>query len=215
VPHVFVETNWLFAYAAPAHHQTLTASELLDRARRGEFTLHMPNIFLGEARQAILRKCQPRNEAKAIRQFLTWAQPVHVTKEEASVARVVLEKFESSIERDLDNLDKTLQALVSLSCIEVFGLDDAMFDRATELALDGLAPKPFDHAILAGILVRASRLWDAGERTISFCETDKGLQPWDEHGNAKPPLRAAFDRAHIWVYRDFTLTEPQRRKDFE
>ena len=54
-PHIFVETNWLFAYAAPAHHQVPAAAELLDRARRGEFTVHMPNICLGEARQAFSR----------------------------------------------------------------------------------------------------------------------------------------------------------------
>jgi hypothetical protein len=43
MPHVFVESNWLFAFAAPAHHQVPAAAELLERARLGEFTLHMPN----------------------------------------------------------------------------------------------------------------------------------------------------------------------------
>src|SRR5438034_9833076 len=84
-PHIFVETNWLFAYAAPAHHQVPAAAELLDRARRGEFTVHMPNICVGEARQAILTKCQPRNETNAIRRFPTWAQPAeHVSKADAT-----------------------------------------------------------------------------------------------------------------------------------
>jgi len=68
------------------------------------------------------------------------------------------------------NLDDTLRILASSPCLEVFGLDDRMLDRATELALAGIAAKPFDHAMLAGVLVRATRLWDAGERTISFCE---------------------------------------------
>lgn len=75
MPHVFVETNWLFAYAAPAHHQVPAAAELLDRARLGEFTMHMPNVCFVEARQPILTKCQPQREADAIRNFLTWAQP--------------------------------------------------------------------------------------------------------------------------------------------
>ncbi len=216
MPHVFVESNWLFAYAAPAHHQVPAAAELLDRARSGEFTVHMPNICFGEARQAILTKCLPRNEANAIRRFLTWAQPAeHVTKADAAATRVVLDKYESSIKQDLENLDNTLRTLATLPCIEIFGLDDTMLNRATELALAGVAPKPFDHAILASVLVRASRLWDAGEREISFCEADADLQPWDKHGNAKPPLRDAFDQAHVWVYGDFTLTQPQRRQDFD
>jgi len=211
-----VETNWLFAYAAPARHQVPAAAELLGRAQHSEFTLHMPNICFGEARQAILAKCQPRNEANAIRRFLTWAQPAeHVTEADAAATRGVLDKYEYRIKKVLENLDDTLRTLASLPCIKIFGLDDAMFDRATELALAGIAPKPFDHAVLASILVRASGLWNAGERAISFCEADSDLQPWDKHGNAKPPLRDAFDQAHVWVYGDFTLTQPQRRQGFE
>ena len=110
-PHIFVETDWLFAYAAPAHHQVPAAAELLDRARRGEFTVHMPNICLGEARQAILTKCQPGHEANALRRFLTWGLPAgHVTEADAATARVILSKYESSIKQDLDNLDNTLRS---------------------------------------------------------------------------------------------------------
>ncbi len=122
----------------------------------------MPNICLGEARQAVLTKCQPRKEATAIRRFLAWAQPAeHVTKADATATRVVLDKYEISIKQDLEKLDDTFRALASLPCIEIFGLDEMMLDRATELALAGIAPKPFDHAMLASVLVRASRLWEA------------------------------------------------------
>ena len=90
-----------------------------------------------------------------------------------------------------------------------------MLARATALALAGIAPKPFDHAVLAGILVSAQRLWESGERGLSFCEADADLQPWGRYGDVKPELRAAYDQAHIWVYGDFTLTQPMRRPDFE
>ena len=56
--HVFVETNWLHAYAAPAHHKVPEAIALLERAQRGEFTLHIPNASFAEARQSIQTKCQ-------------------------------------------------------------------------------------------------------------------------------------------------------------
>ena len=156
----------------------------------------MPNICIGEARQAILSKCQPRNEANALRRFLSWALPAdHVTPADAEAARIVLNKYESSIRKDLDNLDNTFRSLANLPYFQVFGLDDAMLDRATELALAGIAPRPFDHAVLAGVLTRASRLWDAGERAISFCEADADLQPWDRNGNPKPPLRDVFRKS--------------------
>ena len=216
MPHVFVETNWLFAYAAPAHHQVPTAAELLQRAQRGEFTLHLPNICLGAARQGIRAKCQPRNEANAIRRFLFWATPASkITPEEATITRAILGKYESSIQEDLNKLDDHLRILASLPCIDIFALNDTMLDRATELALAGIALKPFDHAILAAILVTAQRLWESGERGLSFCEEDAGLRPWGRYGDPKPELRDAYDQAHVWVYSDFTLTQPVRRTDFE
>ncbi len=139
MPHVFVESNWLFAFAAPAHHQVPAAA---------------------------------------------------------------------------DNLDNVLRWLAGLPYVKIFSLDDDMFDLATTLALDGVAAKPFDHAILAGVLVRSARLWGAGEREISFCEADSDLQPWDKYGNTKPLLTAAYNKAHVWVYGDFTLAEPGRRPGF-
>lgn len=182
----------------------------------GEFTLHMPNICIGEARQAIMTKCQPRKEADALRRFLSWSEPAGVvTKADAATTRATLNKYETNVKRDLERLDSTFQDLAGLPCLKIFGLDDEMLDKATDLALAGFAAKPFDHAILAGVLVRSSRLWATGERGISFCERDADLQPWDKYGNAKPPLKDAYDQAHVWVYGDFTLAQPPRRKDFE
>ena len=216
MPHVFVETNWLFAYAAPAHHQVPAAAELLERAQRGEFTLHLPNVCLGEARQAIRTKCQPRTEANALRRFLSWAIPAgDVTPQDGAITRRILDNYESSIQEDLNKLDAKLKILAGLPCLEVFGLDDVMLARATSLALAGIAPKPFDHAVLAGILVTAERLWERGDRELSFCEADADLQPWGRYGDTKPELRAAYDQAHVWVYGDFTLTQPERPSDFE
>ena len=216
MPHIFVETNWLFAYAAPAHHQVPAAADLLERALRGEFTLHLPNVCLGEARQAIRSKCQPRSEATAIRQFLSWAAPAgKVTPDDAAATRIVVEKFESSIKSELKKLDHSLKILTGLTNVTYLRLDDAMLDQATDLALAGIAPKPFDHAILAGILVAAERLWEQGERGISFCEVDSDLQPWGRDGSDRPELREAYDRSHVRVYGDFTLAQPERPADFE
>ena len=192
------------------------AAELLGRARSGEFTLHIPNICLGEARRTILARCQPRSEANAIRRFLSWAQPSgYVAAADAASTRLVLDKYEAAIKRDLGELENTFRRLANLPFVHIFGMDEATLNRGTELILSGLDLKPFDQAILAGILVQASRLWDEGERGLSFCEIDSDLQPWDAYGNPKAPLRGAFDRAHLWVYGDFTLTEPRRREGFD
>ena len=74
--------------------------------------------------------------------------------------------------------------------------------------------KPYDQAILAGVLVSGERLWNSGERMLSFCDTDEHLQPWDKEGRVKTTLRAAYDNAHLWVCEDFTLSTPARRPGF-
>jgi hypothetical protein len=51
---VFVETNWVFAYAAPAHHKGLDAVELLKSARANEIRIHLPAPCLTEARLPII-----------------------------------------------------------------------------------------------------------------------------------------------------------------
>ena len=110
--HVFVESNWLFSFAAPAHHQVPSAADLLERARKGEFILHLPSVCIGEARQAIMAKCQPRHEANALRRFLSFSEPAGgVTKVDADVTRTVLQKYENRIRQDLDALDDTFRTL--------------------------------------------------------------------------------------------------------
>lgn len=216
MPHVLVESNWLFDYAAPAHHQSPAAVRLLERALQGEFTLHVPNCCLGEGRNAIHLKCQPRNEANAIRRFLAHPESGgQIAREDATVVRDVLNQYERSIQRDLHSLTNKLKLLAELPCVHIFALDDAMLARATELALAGITLQPYDQAVLAGVLVSAERLWNSGERLLAFCETDAHLQPWDKEGRSKTPLKDAYDKAHVWVYEDFTLKTPSRRPDFE
>src|SRR5258708_5182090 len=60
--HVFVETNWLHDYAAPAHHKVPEAVRLLERAQQGEFIVHIPNVSFAEARQSIQSKSRSANQ---------------------------------------------------------------------------------------------------------------------------------------------------------
>jgi flavin-binding protein dodecin len=164
----------------------------------------------------IVRKCQPRNETDAIRRFVTWAQVAgQMSDVDSAAVRAAVDKYESAIKQALDRLDDTIRTLAGLPYVRIFGLDDAMLPRSTELALAGIAPEPFDQAILAGVLVSARRLWDSGEREISFCEQDGDLQPFGKSGANKRLLKDAFDESHVWVYGDFTLSGPLRPNGFE
>src|ERR1035438_8440172 len=106
--HVFVETNWVFGFAAPAHHKKPAAVELLERARRGELRLHLPSVCLTEVRYPLRTKCQPRNEADAIRDFLKlkW-NACRLTVEDLDATNRVLNRFESSVTGELRSEEHT------------------------------------------------------------------------------------------------------------
>jgi hypothetical protein len=212
--HVFVETNWVFAYAAPAHHKSLDAVELLQRARAGEVQLHLPSPCLTEARQAILRKCQPRHEADAVRQFLLRARAERtVSPDQERTTREVLGRFEQQVQVELRHLAETLEDLRGEG-VQIFPLNANMLERAVSLSTLDLSLKPFDQAILAAILVRAGELASVGEVDLCFCEADADLQPWDKRGDPKQPLTDLYDAAGVWVYGDFDLREPERPDDW-
>jgi hypothetical protein len=64
VQHVFVETNWLVGYAAPAHQKVYAAVDLLKKANRGEVRLYLPSICLSECRRPIREKFQVEAEVQ-------------------------------------------------------------------------------------------------------------------------------------------------------
>src|SRR5229473_3419953 len=133
--HVFIETNWVVAYAAPAHHKIPAALELFDRAASGEIKLHLPVICISEARRPIFERFQSRNEADRVRQFLLWARDsgmVNANEEEAT--RRVLDRMEGRVKADLAGLDEALNNLRAAKGIEIFNLSQKMLERCAELA---------------------------------------------------------------------------------
>jgi len=209
--HVFVETNWIVAYAAPAHRRIPAARELLARASAGQLTLHVPAFCLVEARKVIRTKFQPRSEADAIRNFVGWA--AHERKlpdgDRALVLKVV-DMFESHAQAELARLDQTLEQLREAPGVHVFALDERQLELSVDLGFS-CDLKPYDQSVLAAILGRAAALHAAEpDAAFAFCELDGDLQPWDRHGRPKPELADRYDERGIWVYSDFDMVAPQR-----
>jgi len=209
---VFVETNWVVACAAPTHLRLRDALELAGMARRREIQLYLPSICLSEAQYPIRSNYQPRVAADAIRKFLAW----ETAKEEwdcneVTILRRALDRYENRVVAELGRLKTTLGELRNRPGIEVFAVDEQMLERSVELSSQQLDLKPYDQAILAALLVRADQLKAAGEVEFCFCELDGDLQPWDKNGRPKQPLTGLYDEAHIWVYGDFAMKNPERR----
>ena len=99
--HVFVETNWLHDYAAPAHHKVPEAVRLLERAQQGEFIVHIPNASFAEARQSIQSKCQPV-DGPGIHRYIRWAQRSgELDEAQTTEAHRLADKYVQSINREL------------------------------------------------------------------------------------------------------------------
>src|SRR5579863_7988949 len=111
--HVFVETNWLHDYAAPAHHKVPEAVTLLERAKQGEFTLHIPNVSFAEARQSIQTKCQPV-DGPGIHRYIRWAHKNgELNDQQASEAHQLAERYVQSIHKELNAVPSILRDLAA------------------------------------------------------------------------------------------------------
>jgi hypothetical protein len=209
--HVFVETNWVVAYAAPAYQNIPAAIRLLESASRGEIALHLPSICISEARHPILQRYQVRDEADLVRRFILWGLDQQiVSRNEADPARLVLDRMEARVKNDLGKVDAVLESLKTCPGLEVFDMNQEMLVRCTELSFEKLDLKPFDQAILSAVLVHSKFLATKDERDLVFCELDGDLQPWDKQSNRKDRLAGLYDDAGVWVYGDFTLEAPPK-----
>lgn len=207
--HVFIETNWIVAYAAPVHNKIPAAIELLERANAGDVQLYLPSVCISEARHPIQEKFQPRLEADRVRRFLLWGKGNNVVDDAAGeTVRRILDQLEGLVKRDLDKLDELFNDLRKQKGLEVFDLTQEMCELCSRLCHDKLDLKPFDQMILAAILAKAEELRTKGVGLFAFCEADADLQPWDKAGNAKEKLVKLYDDAGIWVYQDFLLEKP-------
>jgi hypothetical protein len=212
---VFVETNWVVAFAAPSHQRVPDAVRLAERAQQGELRLYLPSICLAEARHPIRSKYQPRTTADSLRRYLAWATRAEDwDRNEHEIVRRALDRYESRVLAELEQLDNALQQMRSQPGIEVFALDEMMLERSIELTTQELDLKPYDQSILAAVIVRSEQLRARGEVDFYFCELDGDLQPWDKKGQLKQPLTRLYDEAHVWVYKDFTMMSPERRANW-
>jgi hypothetical protein len=151
--HVFAETNWLHGNAAPAHHKVPDAVILLERAKRGKFILHVPNVSFAEARQSIQTKCQPV-DGPGIHRYIRWAHANgELNDEQARGAHQLADRYIQDINKELSAVPSLHKEVAALPCVKVFAFDDQMLDLANQLSLTKVAQKPFDHAILAGYIV--------------------------------------------------------------
>jgi hypothetical protein len=214
--HVFVETNWVVDYCAPAHFKVPEAVELLSKAQRGSFTLHLPSICISEARNVIHRRFDPVKQIASFRKYLKWAKNVgNITLEDDTVVRRVLDSYQNTAVAEFSNIEADLGALLTTQGLEAFPMNEAMLNCSLRFSGEQLDLHPFDVSVLSAILTRADelKLQDRSSE-LFFCELDSDLQPWSSAGNYRPRLRELYDAAHVWVYGDYGMSSHDRPDDW-
>jgi hypothetical protein len=209
VEHVFVETNFVVDWAAPAHFRVPAAVALVERAVVGEIALHIPAICLREARPVLQsERYQPRADVDPIREFLHGTETtVDPTARDAAFR--ALTQYEQYMKKALAEVPDRIDSLRTTRGVDVFAATDAILTRSIDLIPQIERVTPFDLAVLASILVRAEELRASGDG-FSFCERDADLQPWGAKGGPKPWLQKLYDDAQVWVFSDFTMTTPPK-----
>lgn len=190
--HVFVETNWVFEFCAPAHRSTPEAQSLAKRADNGDLVLHIPAVSLREGANAIQQECQPKAN-KELQEFRRWAfANGKFGPTTDAEAKTFLDAYVNSVQADMATLETRIGAIYGLHGVDVFALDQRMLDRAIALRSEAAALKPFDEAILASVLVKAADLKAGGETALFFCDLDGDLVPTDRRGNPRKELVALY-----------------------
>jgi len=216
VRHVFVETNWLVALAAPARNPPPAAVQLRDSAEDGRIRIYLPACCISEAKKTIRLKFQPK-EADTLRGFVQWAsEKNHLDHESAESARRLLASFEKHVAEELAALTETLRAITNAAGVEVLPLGDAALGMSLELHFKEVDLSEFDRAVLATVLTKGRSLRDSGETDVCFCELDSKLWPWEKKRTSqqRAEFKKLYDDAGVWVYSDFTLTSRERPEGF-
>lgn len=200
---VFVESNWVFDFCAPAHWQKPDAKDLADRAANGEFKVYLPSVALREGEDAIRRKYQPK-VVNPLEDFRRWAVANNLlTQAEARAAQPLLEAFRAKAQSGIDTLTTRVDAIANLPGFEVFALTDEMLNKA--IALRSVADlKPFDETIFAAVLVKAAEVHEPSDE-LFFCELDGDLAPFTKKGDPRSQFQAEYDALGIKFRRDFQV----------
>jgi hypothetical protein len=131
--HVFVETNWLVAIAAPNFNRPPAALELLTAAKEERIHVYLPACCIGEAKKTIRQKYQPK-EADRLLSYIRWALEQKIlSKETADSAREMLSTFVAQVRSELLALSETLREITNAKGVHIMHLNDAVLDMALEL----------------------------------------------------------------------------------
>ncbi len=209
IPHVFVETNFLYSVYRMPSERLPDALALQTRFTADEVKLFVPYLCFQETRNLISQSLPHRrcNDLLAFHHFATAQGKAHWQFEEA---KKLFDAALGEVSRTKAVYRRELADFASALGDGVLHATDEVFDRLETLDLDEDNLKNdrkwfIDAMILSSILVKAAQLRNAGVHDLYFASLDKkAFKPTP----ARPKLARCYADVGLTFVEGFVLPGP-------
>jgi hypothetical protein len=177
VPHVFVETNFLFGSFRMPSKQHRDALALKARFDAGEIKLCVPYLCFQEARH-LIAKSLPSKRCEDLLEFHRFAITAGTATWHFEEVRKLLDSATGEVNKTKAVYQRELASFAGACGEGILHGTKEIFDFLEALQLDDDTLKYNDKLILSSVLVKAKELRGAGVQQLYFASVDKGdLQP--------------------------------------
>lgn len=208
VPHVFVETNFLFGIFRMPSQRHRDALTLQKRFEAEEIKLYIPYLCFQEARNLVSRNL-PSNRCTDLFQFHRFVDSQGGANWNFEEVRKLLDAALGEVSRTKAVYKQELAAFASALGEGVLHATDEVFDLLESLDLDDDNLKNnrkwfIDAMILCSVLVKAKHLKAAGASNLYFASVDeKAFQPTA----SRPKLSRYYAETSLAFVPGFMLPE--------
>jgi predicted nucleic acid-binding protein len=203
VPHVFVETNFLFGIFRMPSKRHGDALALKARFDAREIKLYVPYLCIQEARHLIARSL-PSNRCSDLLEFHRFAATAGTASWEFEEVKKLLDAATGEVSKTKAVHQRELADFAAALGEGVLHGTREVFDFLESLELDDDNLKYNDKLILSSVLVKARELSRAGVQKLYFVSVDKrDLQPTVH----RPKLTRCYAEAGLTFVPGFVLPD--------
>jgi predicted nucleic acid-binding protein len=203
VPHVFVETNFLFGTFRMPSKRRGDALALKARFEARELQLYVPYLCFQEARHLIGRSL-PSNRCSDLFEFHRFAATTGEVAWDYEEVRKWLDAATGEVSKTKAVYQRELTDFAAAVSAGILHGTREVFDFLEGLELDDDNLKYNDKLILSAVLVKARELCRAGVQPLYFASVDKSdLQPTAH----RPKLTHCYAEAGLTFVPGFVLPD--------
>jgi predicted nucleic acid-binding protein len=204
LPHVFVETNFLFGVFRLPSQRHRDALALKARFEAAEIKLYVPYLCFQEARN-LISKSLPRSRCADLLEFHRYATADGSANWDFAEVMKLIDAATAEVNRTKAVYQREMADFAaSLGDGVLHGTSD-VFDFLQALDLDDDTLKYNDKLILSSVLIKARELKSAGADRLFFVSVDKSdLQPTPR----RPKLTRCYTDAGLAFVPNFILPDP-------